>query len=173
MPLPLPSLLHSTLLQPPSFVTTAAEDEAKAAERCARIKATRQADEQQLKEQRWLFTGPRAAPKAAAGAAPSQAAAAAQARSSSSGSDGDTKARGSSSANGTGVSKARNSSSCGSWSEGEGGDEGSGGLALQRPPKPMRPAAPPAFKETAAAQLRAQATKQALLEGKYDSREER
>lgn len=79
------------------------------------------------------------------------------------------------------LSKARNSnsSSTGDWSEG--GDEDeidetgglTGGLALQRPPKPLRPAGVPAFKETAAAQLRAQATKQALLEGKFDSREER
>lgn len=150
-------------LQPPSFVTTPAEDEAKAAARCACIEAARQADKQQLKEKRWPFTGPRAAPKAAAGAGPSQATAVAQARSSSSSAgDGATKARNSSS-----------SSSSGACSDGEGCDEGTGALALQRPPKPMRPAAPPVFKETAAAQLRAQATKQALLEGKFDSREER
>lgn len=142
------------VLQPPSFCSTPGEDEARAAERRASIQQDMQEDEQRLAEQRWPFTGPRTTVKA------SQPPAA------------HPKRQGQQHGSSTGSAGRQSGSGWSdSASDGDGGS-GSGSPMLQRPPRPIS-ASRPVIKETAAALLRAQATKQAMLDGKYDTREER
>lgn len=140
--------------QPPSFVTTPAEDEAKAAERRAKIESDIKADEQRLAEQRWPFTGPRATAKPAAAPAPVRTR---PLHSSNSGLYGSSYA---------GFMHSQDGSSTGS------GSDGDASPMLSRPPKPIS-AGRSAHRETAAALLRAQANKQAMMDGKFDTREEK
>ena len=148
--------MYPPVLQPPSFCSTTGEDEARAAERRARIQQDMQEDEQRLAEQRWPFTGPRVAVKASPSPRDSTHPKGQRGRHS----------RRSNTGSGSG---GRQSGSGWSDSASE-GDVGS--PMLQRPPRPIS-ASRPMVKETAAALLRAQATKQAMLEGKYDTQEER
>lgn len=150
------------LLQPPSFVTTPAEDEGRAAERRAKVEEDVKADETRLSEQRWPFTGPRAAAK------PSPVPAHIKTRPLHTSSSG---LYGSSYASYTPMFDSQCSSGTEGQSEGT-SDEGGSPLALARPPKPIS-AGRPGHRETAAALLRAQATKQAMMEGKFDTREEK
>jgi hypothetical protein len=52
------------------------------------------------------------------------------------------------------------------------GSDGDASPMLSRPPKPVS-SGRPVHRDTAAALLRAQANKQAMLDGKFDTREER
>lgn len=137
--------------QPPSFCSTPAEDEAKAAERRARIQQEVQADEERLAEQRWPFTGPRTAAKTTSLHAHPL------------------KWRSPDSIASSSLTAARRSESGGVEGPSDGG---AGSPMLQRLPRPIS-ATRPVVKETAAALLRAQATKQAMMDGKFDTREER
>lgn len=154
--------MSALLLQPPSFVTTPAEDEARAAERRARIEEDIKADETRLAEQRWPFTGPRAA------AQPSPVPSHIKTRPLHTSSSG---LYGSSYASYTPTFDSQYSSGTEGQLEGT-SDEGGSQVALARPPKPIS-AGRAAHRETAAALLRAQATKQAMLEGTFDTREEK
>jgi hypothetical protein len=139
-------------------VTTPAEDEAKAAKRRAKIESDIKADEQRLVEQRWPFRGPRAMAKPAAAPAPAFAPVrTSPLHSSNSGLYGSSYAS---------FTHSQNGSSAGS------GSDGDASPMLSRPPKPIS-SGRAAHRETAAALLRAQANKQAMLDGKFDTREEK
>jgi len=130
------------VLQPPSFVGSPADDEAKAEQRRARIEADMRADEERLTEQRWPFTGPRKAAKPKP--VPWHAV----------------------------LCTARSSQDIRCSDSETGLDERADEMAVTRGSR-TGGATVGNHKGTAAATMRAQATRQALLEGKYDSREER
>lgn len=142
-------------------MTTPEEEEARAAERRSKVEQDIKADEARLTEQRWPFSSPRAAP---AKPAPIKT------RPSTSGLYGSSYASYTPSLE----SLSSTAEAAGRESDGGGSAGGCGSPLLVRPPKPLRGAAgQPAHWETAAALLRAQATKQALLEGKFDTKEEK
>lgn len=173
-------------------MVSAAQDEARAAERRARIEESMRANEQRLTEQRWPYTGPRTASAffaatASASTLPSQppriktrvqqqqqaagstsAVATAAGAGISAESSGEGPASTAEAAGGKNTSRLQSTDSVGSEC-GRSPVSATG----QRPPKPSSSSSRPAYKDTAAAALRAQATRQAMLEGKCDSREER
>jgi hypothetical protein len=117
------------------------------------------ADEARLTEQRWPFSSPRSPAKPAP----------IKTRPSVSGLYGSSYASYTPSLDSTGSSTVSAATAADRQSDG-----GCGSPLLARPPKPLRGAGQPgAHRETAAALLRAQATKQALLEGKFDTKEEK
>lgn len=148
-------LCRLLLLQPPSFVTSSSEEEARAAERRSKVEADIKADEARLAEQRWPYSSPRAAP--AKQPAPIKT------RPSTSGLYGSSYASYTPSLESSSTAEAAGQQS-------DGG--GCSSPLLSRPPKPLR-GGQAAHRETAAALLRAQATKQAMLEGKFDTKEDK
>lgn len=144
------------LLQPPSFVTSPEEEEARAAERRSKVEADIKADEARLAEQRWPFSSPRAPAKPAP----------IKTRPSTSG------LYGSSYASYTPSLESSSTAEAGQQSDGGSSAGGCGSPLLARPPKPLR-GGQATHRETAAALLRAQATKQAMLEGKFDTKEDK